>query len=490
MLGKYFGFLNTPPKPQTQNDAVVTPIGSPVMDRIVSLMEAPPREPTHQESLVETLPDQAVVTHMLDIPTHGERSNVAALLNRFLGRQPLLNRAGEVIGYEMRIKKPAPPPGAGAQLLQQMLDEMLLSSMEDLDIQKLRGDKRIFLSISPASLHTAFLDRIDGNGVVLAFTPPEGPLDALIERCKELYEYGYRFALTQLQYREELDDLLPMVDIIRIDPTLYDSMQLGELSVQIKSQGDFELLVDHVESEELYAVCHKLGFDLFQGYFFAKPLPVPAKQVDSQRLHVMQLLNQTMNHAEIAQLEQGFKRDPVLSYKLLRYINSPATGLLQPVRSIAHALVVLGHDQLYRWLTLLLFASGQVNHRTLALMNNALVRARLTELLGRKKLKAQDGENLFITGIFSLLDVLLNMPMETALERIKLSPSVTAALLLREGEYAPYLDIAIACEESEHQVIMIYAATSGISAEEINVAHVEALIWAGEIDIAKTSAAV
>ena len=489
MLGKYFGFLNNPQKPQAKTDAVVTPIRSPTVDRIVSLMEAPPREPAHQETLVETASDQAVVTNMLDIPTHGERSNVSELLNRFLGRQPLLDRGGAIIGYEMRIKKTAPPPGAGAQLLQQMLDEMLLSSMEDLDIQKLRGDKQIFLSISAASLNTAFLDRIDGNGVVLAFTPPDGPLDTLVERCKALHEYGYRFALTQLQYREELDELLPMVDIIRIDPTLYDSMQLGELSVQIKNQGDFTLLVDHVESEELYTVCHKLGFDLFQGYFFAKPLAVPAKQVDSQRLHVMQLLNQTMNRAEIAQLEQGFKRDPVLSYKLLRYINSPATGLLQPVRSIAHALVVLGYDQLYRWLTLLLFASGQVNHRTLALMNNALVRARLTELLGRKKLKAQDTEGLFITGIFSLLDVLLNMPMKTALESIKLSPLVTAALLLREGEYAPYLDIAIACEESEHQVIMTYAATSGISAEEINVAHVEALIWAGEIDLSKTSAA-
>jgi len=295
--------------------------------------------------------------------------------------------------------------------------------------------------------------------------------------------------LAHLQYREALDELLPLVDIIRIDPTPYDSMQLGELSIQIKNHGDFQLLVEHVETEELYSVCHQLGFDLFQGYFFAKPLPVPAKQVDSQRLHVMQLLNQTMNHAELLQLEQGFKRDPILSYKLLRYINSPATGLLQPVHSLAHALVVLGYDQLYRWLTLLLFASGQVNHRTLALMNNALVRARLTELLGSKKLKAQEKEGLFITGIFSLLDVLLNMPMQTALESIKLSPPVTDALLRREGRYSTFLDLAIACEESEYQVIMTYAATSGISAEEINVAHVEALVWAGEIDLGNTNAA-
>ena len=268
----------------------------------------------------------------------------------------------------------------------------------------------------------------------------------------------------------------------------YASAGAEELIILWFSPGDLEglaLLAEHVESEELYTVCHQLGFDLFQGYFFAKPLPTPSKQVASQRLHVMQLLNQTMNHAEIAQIEHGFKRDPVLSYKLLRYINSPATGLLQPVHTIAHALVVLGYDQLYRWLTLLLFASGQPNHRTLALMNSALVRARLTELLGRKKLKPQDHEGLFITGIFSLLDALLNMRMEAALESLKLSAPVAAALLRREGIYAPFLDLAIACEEAEAQVIATYAATSGISAAEINIAHLEALIWADEVDFGK-----
>ena len=488
MLGRIWGGRTNDQRAQAQNDADIAPAASPAMDRVVPIMEAPPCESAAPDTHIETLDEQAVVTQMLDIPTHGERTNVVELLNRFLGRQPLMDRTGDIIGYEMCIKKTAPPPGPGAQLLQQMLDEMLLSSLEDLNIQKLRGEKQVFIGISPASLHTAFLDRIEGDGIVLVFTPPEGPLEVLVERCKQLHEYGYRFALTQLQYREALDELLPLVDIIRIDPTPYDSMQLGELCVKIRSQGDFQLLADHVESEELYTACHKLGFNLFQGYFFAKPLPVPSKTVESQRLHVIQLLNQAMNHADIGEIEQGFKRDPILSYKLLRYINSPATGLRHPVRSISHALVVLGYDQLYRWLTLLLFASGQVNHRTMALMNSALVRARLTELLGGKKLKPQDREGLFITGIFSLLDVLLNMPMETAMASLKLSAPVTAALLQREGAYAPFLDIAIACEEAEELVISTYAAGLGISAEEINVAHLEALIWAGEVDIGKASA--
>lgn len=484
MLGKYFKFLSNGKPVHAQNDSVIAQAPPPI-DRIVPLMESPVFDRPESGPVIDTAEEPSVVSNMLDIPTHGVRTEARELLNRFLGRQPILDLGGDIVGYEMRIKKAAPPPGEGAQLLQQMVDEMLLSSMEDLNVQKLRGEKRIFATISAPSLDTGFLDRMDGAGIVLMFRPPDGPLDSVIARCQALREAGYRLGLQQLQYREALDDLLPLVDYIRIDPALLDALQLGELVVQIRSHGDFELIANPVESEELYAVCRKLKLNLFQGYFFAKPLPVRATKVDSQRLRVMQLLNLTMNHAEMAELEKQFKPDPVLSYKLLRFINSPATGLLQPVRSVSHALVVLGYDPLYRWLTLLLFASGQPDHRTLALMKNALVRARLTELLGQKKLKPQDQDGLFITGIFSLLDALLNMPMETALASLKLPPAIEAALTRREGIYAPYLDLAIACEEAEDQVIATYAAASGITAEDINLAHVQALIWAEEVDLGK-----
>lgn len=485
MLGKFFKFRSTEKPILAQNDSEIAHAIPPI-ERVVPLMESPIFDRAESLATINTADEASVVSNQLDIPTHGARTQATELLNRFLGRQPILNFSGEIVAYEMRIKKAAPPPGDGAKLLQQMMDEMLLSSMEDLNVQKLRGEKQIFATISAPSLHTEFLDRIDGEGIVLMFSPPEeGPLDTLIARCQELHELGYRLGLQQLKYREALDELLPLVDYIRIDPTLFNAMQLGEWVVQLRSHGDFELIANPVESEELFAVCRKLKLDLCQGYYFSKPMPVRAAKVDSQRLRVMQLLNLTMNHADMADLEKQFKPDPVLSYKLLRFINSPATGLLQPVRSVNHALVVLGYDPLYRWLTLLLFASGEPDHRTLALMKNALVRARLTELLGQKKLKPNEQDSLFITGIFSLIDALLNMPMETALASLKLPPAIEAALTKREGIYAPYLDLAIACEEAEEQVIATYAAVSGISSEEINLAHVQALIWAEEVDLGK-----
>lgn len=484
MLSKYLKLFggardNAPNDPDIDATRRPAPI-----DRVVPLMDAPVRERSAPSGLIDTDDASSVVINALDIPTHGQRTQVTDLLQRFLGRQPVLARDGDIAAYELHIQKTVPDTGSkSARTLQQMYEETLLASMIDLDIALLRGDKLIFATLGAATLDTHFLDRLDGEGVVLIFTPPEGELTALIARCKTLRARGFRFGLESVQYREELDALLPCIDYLRIDTAAYDAMQLGELVGNLRRHGDFQLIANRVETEELYEVCRKLSFEFFQGYFFAKPLPVPSQKVDSQRLRVMQLLNQTMSHAEIAELEEGFKHDPVLSYKLLRYINSPATGLLQPVRSIGHGLVVLGYDQLYRWLTLLLFASGQPDHRTLALMKTALIRARLVELLGASHFKGAERDGLFITGIFSLLDALLNMPMARALESLKLPAPVEAALLQREGIYAPYLDLAIACEESEQEVIATYLAAGKVAAEELNTAHVQAIIWAEDINL-------
>jgi len=197
MLGKYLKFLSNGKSALAQNDSVIAQAPPPI-DRIVPLMESPVFDQAESRPVIDTAGEAAVVSNMLDIPTHGVRTQASELLNRFLGRQPILDLSGEIVGYEMRIKKAAPPPGEGAQLLQQMVDEMLLSSMEDLNVQKLRGEKQIFATISAPTLDTAFLDRMEGTGIVLMFRPPdEGPLDSLIERCQALRDAGYRLGLQQ-----------------------------------------------------------------------------------------------------------------------------------------------------------------------------------------------------------------------------------------------------------------------------------------------------
>lgn len=492
MLGKIFKGLGGE-EPASRDIGAEPPQApaAPAISDMVPLLDKPPRAGATIGAAVDTDHSESVVTDVLSIETHGKRTRVSDLLQRFLGRQPIMDASGHVLGYELRIKKAAPAGGNTPDTLRLMYDEMLLASLFDLDIHNLRGNKLIFAKLSPVTLDSGFLDRLPGDGIVLAIDPAGSDPQALLARCSALKDRGYRIAIDEPEPKPEWVPLLKMADFIRIDAHARDAkqlsemavaVQLGELAVSAVKQSKAVLIASGVDADEIYDVCRKLGFKAFQGYSFTRLQPGKASRLDSQRLHVMELLNMAINKAEISDIEKAFKRDPALSYRLLRYINSAANGLLQPARSLNHALMVLGYDQLYRWLTLLLFSSGQPDYRTLALMKNALVRARFTELLGAERLKAGERDGLFIVGVFSMLDALLNVPMAQAISNLKLSPEITQALLKREGPYAPYLELALASEEGEERILETYAAACGIDAEEINAAHAQALRWAEEVD--------
>jgi EAL and modified HD-GYP domain-containing signal transduction protein len=144
---------------------------------------------------------------------------------------------------------------------------------------------------------------------------------------------------------------------------------------------------------------------------------------------------------------------------------------------------MLGHDQLYRWLTLLLFNHESSDGRNQALLRNALVRARFTEILGENRLPVELRGGLFITGILSMLDALLNIPMEQAIAPLNLSAATVDALLDGEGVYAPYLSLAIACEKGNQQSIEQLSTRLGMCDEEVNIAHINALVWSEGLDM-------
>jgi EAL and modified HD-GYP domain-containing signal transduction protein len=186
--------------------------------------------------------------------------------------------------------------------------------------------------------------------------------------------------------------------------------------------------------------------------------------------------------APIERMEAAFKRNAALTYRLLRYINSPANGLGRSIQSIGHALVWLGFEPLYRWLSLLLFSTGEGDGRSDALLRNALVRARFMENLGALQLEPKQRGGLFIVGILSHLDALLNLPMSQAIEPLKLPDAMRDALLTRTGLYAPYLLLAQACEHFDQEAVNTLASQHGLSADEVNLAHVNALIWSESLE--------
>ncbi|MCU0842163.1 MAG: HDOD domain-containing protein [Thiobacillaceae bacterium] len=404
-------------------------------------------------------------------------------LRRFLVRQPVLDAGYRLAGHELRLRDNVPVPVIpGAETLQQMQDEMLLVSTADLNYQRALGNRITFLSVSPATLRNPLVEQLPRDKTVLAIHQPV-PSAELLKRCEELGRLGIALALDDYLPRPELAPLLRHCRFVRLDIGRYDLPTLMAHVAEIRRAGGPALVARHVETEEAYAACRKLSFELFQGHFFAQVRPHARVRIDSSRQRIMEVLNLLMGRAEPARIEERFKLDAGLSYKLLRLINSPAYGLRQPVQSIGHALMLLGHDPLYRWLTLLLFTHGPVDPRSQALLRTALIRARFTETLGEARLTREQRGGLFIAGILSMLDALLNTPMEQALAHLRLPDPVVAALTRREGPYAPYLELAMACERFDQEAIARHAKAVGLSADEINLAHVNALIWSESLEV-------
>lgn len=429
-------------------------------------------------------PPPGGIETFLDDTEHDTRAGAKAALQRFLGRQPILDDTYRIVGYELKIRSGALPPEESTEAArQQAQNEMLVISVIDLAFQKALGNKLTFISLPPSMLDNPLLNELPAQNVVVAICPENTDIEKLVAQCRELTDRGIQIALEDFAYRPELNPLLALCRYVRINTRQYDALQLNEQAVALLKLHAPTLIATQVETEEAFDAYRKLSFSLFQGYYFTRLQPAAPHRIDNNRMRVMELLNLVINRADIPALEEKVKLDAALSYRLLNYINSPANGMQQPIQSIGHAITLIGYDQLYRWLTLLMFTSGTADERSRALLKNALVRGRFCESLGKSSLPPGELGGLFIVGIFSLLDALLNIPMGDALTRLNLPKPVVDALSRHEGIYAPYLQLAIACENFDQDTIARYSAECGLDADTVNVAHVNALIWAEQIEV-------
>lgn len=405
-----------------------------------------------------------------------------AHLQRFLIRQPILDAQYRAVGYELALRERVPVPVMpGAQSLQQMRNEMLLTSVIDLAYQQALGERLTFTAVAADTLLNPILNELPEDRVVLCLAA-----SALPPVAEELDE-----AIARDLHSLALDDPPPDVvqspwlvhfRYVRLDLSRHDVPTLIRLVQGLRRMPKLRLVARNVDTEEVFAAGRKLGFELFQGHFFTRPQAGYRHRIDASRQRILELLNLIMTQADVGALQSVFKADTGLTYKLLRLLNSPAFGLREPVKSIGQALMLLGHQPLYRWLTLLLFTQGPADPRAQPLLRLALVRARFAETLAASRLADAQRDEVFLVGLLSTLDALFNLPMEQALSRLRLSDAVIAALTRREGPYAPYLELVLACEQFDQERVAHDAALLGASAEEVNLAHVKAMIWAEQIE--------
>ncbi|QXL85668.1 EAL and HDOD domain-containing protein [Comamonas sp. NLF-1-9] len=398
-----------------------------------------------------------------------------------IARQAILDSQRAVFGYELFDRS------TGAHEHTAATDAaVLFNALSYAGSENLIGRNTVFINCTHDSLVGAHLELIHPQKVVLE-VPVLGPqasseeIESKVGVLQALRERGFRIALDQNALRKAYAAWLPLAHFIKLDMLAFKP-ELSEPLVKFAraSCPKATLVAEKVETPEQYERMAALGVTLFQGYWFAKPTEVKAKTLRPSQAVILQLINLVRKQGEIDEIEQLLKKDPTLSFNLLRFINSSGFGLSMEITSFRHAVMILGLKKLFRWAALLLTTSRNTG-TPLAVGQTAVVRGRLMELLAAEMLPPEEADNAFVVGVFSLLDVMLGVPLERALESVSLPESVVDALLHHKGVFAPFLELTRACESGDDEAFARAAGQLHMSGHQINMAHMQALTWADDL---------
>ena len=401
------------------------------------------------------------------VTTHGPNA---------IARQPILDVNRTIFGYELfdRSRKDQTHTAASDA-------ELLFNVLSQADNAVLVERKLMFVNCTHDSLAGGHLDLILPDQVVLELPPPANATPQDIEmgrqRLLEITKRGFRLAFDQFVLTEKFTSWLALASFIKVDLTQLAVNEVAPTVRQAFKHQHIKVIAEKVETAEQFELTRGLGVTLFQGYWFAKPELFTGQSIRPSQATIVQLINLVRNQASTTEIEELLKRDAVLSFNLLRFINSAGFGLTKEVTSFRHAVMILGLKKLFRWAALLLTTSKSSDLAP-AVGHTAIVRGRLMELLAAELLPADEGENAFLVGIFSMLDILLGVPLDKALDAIALPPQVTDALLHNSGLLAPFLQLTLACEEADDAAFAQAATTLQLSNHQVNWAHLQALAWA------------
>ena len=396
----------------------------------------------------------------------------------FLVREPLLDPKQRVVGYELTWQHAA----AGGSTLDALesLVGFVASQVLDEDGGWLLRDKILFLEAVPAMLSTDALHALPPQHTVLSIKAAELANPDTMAAVQGLRAGGVGVLLREADLTRIGSRLPSIASYVEMRFTGADVGAQARMYAALKQSSAVGMIARPVSNWADFDACAALGLNAFVGKLHLTPRPsTDTKGLNPAQTIIMQLMQMVRQNADIAQLEAVLKRDATLSYKLLRFINSAGFGAGREVQSLRQALTLLGYTPLYRWLTLLL-ATASTSGYSPVLLETAVVRGRLAELLAQAALGKSEAENVFVAGMFSLLDRLLGIPMKEVLDNIQLSDDVVAALLTRSGKYGPYLALAEACELNSDLVASL-AATLKLSPRDVNQAHLSALSWAQNV---------
>lgn len=396
-------------------------------------------------------------------------------MEHFLARQPIHDRNGKIFGYELLFRSGldnffdySDPDRASSRVI---ANSFLLFSIEEMT-----GGARAFLNFTRDVLVQDFGSVLPRDHIVVEVLENVPPDAEVVEACRRLKQRGYVVALDDFVDRPDYLPLLESVDIIKVDFLASTAQDRADYAARFLPRG-IRLLAEKVETLEDYQMALELGYHYFQGYYFSRPVIVSRKDIPTAKLPYLRILREVnAPDLDFSKLATAIQGEVATSYKLLRYINSAFFSFRKPVVSIVQALAMLGEREFKKWLSLLSLAELTTDKPT-ELLNLSLIRARFCEMAAPLLGYSHRNEDLFLMGLFSLLDAILDRPLDEVLAAIPMPEDTRAALLGETGPLQSLLQLATALERGDWSELTELTAALQIDEDRLAPLYVAAVQW-------------
>lgn len=399
-------------------------------------------------------------------------------MEAFIARQPIFDLKQKVYAYELLFRSSMENVFTHSDL-NQASSKVIGDSVFLMDMDTITGGKKAFINVTRETLVKDYTAVLPKDKTVVELLEMIEPDPEVLAACRNLKNNGYLLALDDFVYQDRYKPLLELADIIKVDFLATELDERRALVERLARKG-MHFLAEKVETWEVYQEAVEMGYSYFQGYFFSKPTILSGKDIPGFKLHYLQILKEIQRpELDYGEFEGVIKREMSLSYKLLRYINSAFFGFSVEINSIRHAMVLLGENDVKKWASLLALAS-MADDKPDELVVQAVLRAKFCESLAPRVGFGARAQDLFLMGMFSLIDAIMSRPLPDVLGQMPIADDVKSALMGNEGKLNDIYQFVLAYERADWKRFQELAEKLKIDEEGISTLYLKALEWANQ----------
>jgi EAL and modified HD-GYP domain-containing signal transduction protein len=410
-------------------------------------------------------------------------------MESFVARQPIFDKQNEVYAYELLYRKDRVKNAYDETVdADQASTRTIINSFVEIGLDNLTNGRKAFVNFTEKLLLDNIPALLPPQFLVVEILENIKPTPEVLMACENLKNAGFMIALDDFIICDENLVFLDYADIIKVDfitTPLEDIVNFIKYlrEKKVRRSKPLQLLAEKIENNEMYDIAVRMGFHYFQGYFFSKPVIVAGRGINPMAINRLRIMQVTMKpDFEFQELSDIIKQDVALSFRLLKLVNSAYFAFSTAVGNIQQALVILGSIEIKKWVALMCLM--EVNpDKTVEITRMALVRARFLELLAPAVGRAADSENLYLMGMFSLMDVMMESPLDEILSQMNLDEAVTTPLVEKSGDFHELLRIIEEYERGEFDAAVELAKPFALDEATLMHSYVESLQWSSLLGI-------